>query len=82
MLAGACCVRMLEHVAAAIDARALAVPHRKDAVVLGAFVHVDLLCPPYRGRRKVFVHPRLKAHVAPFEMLFSAHGSLIDAAEG
>jgi hypothetical protein len=39
-------VRVLEHVAAAVHARAFAVPHGEHAVVLGAVEQVDLLRAP------------------------------------
>src|SRR5688572_15176888 len=38
MRSGACCVGMLEHVAAAIDPLSVTVPHRKDDIVLAAVI--------------------------------------------
>ena len=44
-------VAVLQGVAAAIDARALGVPHRKDAVILGAGEEIAVGCPTPRWRR-------------------------------
>src|ERR1700674_1515137 len=49
---------MLEHVAAAVHTRALAVPHGEHAVVLGAGIQVDLLAAPDRGRGEVLIQSR------------------------
>ncbi|MNK92308.1 hypothetical protein D3C87_1124280 [compost metagenome] len=43
---GAGGVGVAEHIAAAIDARTLAVPHAKHAIVGGAFEEIDLLRTP------------------------------------
>ncbi|KGW52136.1 hypothetical protein Y049_1810 [Burkholderia pseudomallei MSHR684] len=57
---GAGRVRVLEHVARAIDARALAVPHREHAVVFRAGIQVDLLGAPDGRRREVLVDAGLE----------------------
>ncbi len=44
-----CRIAVLEHVAGAVDPRALAVPHGEHAVVLGAGEQVGLLAAPHRG---------------------------------
>ena len=74
-------VRVLEDVAAAVDARALAVPHRKDAIDLRAFEHVQLLRAPHRGGRQVLVQPRLEAHVVALQVLARLPRGLVDGAE-
>ena len=56
-------VGMLEHVAAAIDARPLAVPHGEDAVAPRTGQQVQLLRAPDRGGRQVLVDARLEADV-------------------
>ena len=62
-------VGVLEHVAAAVDARALAVPHREHAVVLRAGEQVDLLRAPDGGGGEVLVDARLEPDVAALEVL-------------
>ena len=74
-------VRMLEHVAAAIDARALAVPHTEDAVVLRTRIEIDLLRPPQRGRREIFVDPRMEFDVMRVEELRRLPQSLVERPE-
>ena len=46
---------MLEHVAGAVDPRALAVPHAEHAVVSALAVQLGLLGAPERGRGEVLV---------------------------
>jgi hypothetical protein len=46
MLRRACVIGVLEDVAAAVDTRPLAVPHREDAVVLRLRVEIHLLRAP------------------------------------
>ena len=59
--AGEVCV--LEHVAAAIDTRPLAVPHREHAIDLGARMQVDLLRAPDRRGGEVLVQAGLELDV-------------------
>ena len=70
-----------EHVAAAVDAGALAVPDADHAIILGAGRKVELLRAPDRGRRKVFVHAGLKLDVVLVEMLAGGEQLLVVAAE-
>ena len=56
-------VRVLEDVAPAVDARALAVPHAEHAVVPGAGIEMDLLGAPQGGRGQVLVDARLEFDV-------------------
>jgi hypothetical protein len=81
VLGGAGGVGVLEHVAAAIDAGALAVPHGEHAVVLRAVEQVDLLRAPDGGRRQVLVHARLELDVVALEVLGRAPQRLVEAAE-
>ncbi len=64
---GAGVVGVAEDVAAAIDARALAVPHRKHAVELGLREQVQLLRAPHRRGGEVFVEAGLEADVVLLE---------------
>ena len=74
-------VRVLEDVAAAVDARPLAVPHREHAVVLRARVEVHLLRAPDRGRREVLVQPGLELDVRALEELLRLPQRLVERAE-
>ena len=74
-------VRVLEDVAAAVDARSLAVPHREHAVVFRVRVQVDLLRAPDRGGRKVFVDARLEFDVMLVEELPRLPQRLVESAD-
>ena len=74
-------VRVLEHVAAAVDAGTLAVPHREHAVDVRARVQVDLLRAPDRGRGEVLVQPGLELDVRAVEELLRLPQRLVEAAE-
>ncbi len=82
MLRRAGVVRVLEHVAAAVDARPLAVPHPEHAVVLGAGVEVHLLRAPQRGRREVLVQARLEPDVRAVEEGLRLPQRQIERAQG
>ena len=81
MFRGAGEIGVLEHVAAAVDAGALAVPHREHAIELGAGVQVDLLRAPDGGRREVLVEPRLELDVRARQEFFRAPQRLVESAE-
>src|SRR6185503_17977208 len=70
-----------EHVAAAVDAGALAVPDADHAIILGSGRKAELLRAPDRGRRKVFVHAGLKLDVVLVEVLAGGEQLLVVAAE-
>src|SRR5688572_29154335 len=72
---------MAENVAAAVDARALAVPHAEDAVVSALAAQLRLLRAPERGGRKVFIDPGLEADMRSIEKLLRALELLVEAAE-
>src|SRR5882672_10121532 len=74
-------IGMLEDVAAAVDARPLAVPHGEDAVVARLREEVELLAAPDRGGGKVLVDAGLEADVMALEMRARAPQALVEAAE-
>ena len=78
---GACEVAVLDDVTRAVNARSLGVPHGKDAVVIGADRHVQLLRAQYGGRREIFVDARLETDVVPFEKGLGLPKLLVDQAE-
>ncbi len=74
-------VAVAEHVAAAVDAGALAVPDADDAIIFGAGREIELLRAPDRGGREILVHAGLELDVVFFEMLARGEQLLIVAAE-
>ncbi|KAG0920615.1 hypothetical protein G6F32_015509 [Rhizopus arrhizus] len=78
---GAGGVGVLEHVAAAVHARALAVPHAEHAIARGAREQVQLLRAPHRRRGQVFVHAGLEHHVVRLQVLLGLPQRLIQAAQ-
>ena len=74
-------IAVAEHVAAAVDAGALAVPDADHAIMFGAGREVELLRAPDRGRREVFVHAGLEFDVVLFEVLSRGEKLLVVAAE-
>ena len=81
VLRGAGGVGVLEHVAAAVDARALAVPHAEDAVVVRAGNMLSCCVPQIDGRGEVFVDAGLELDVVRFEVRLRAPQRLVEAAE-
>ena len=74
-------VRVLEDVAAAVDAGPLAVPHREHAVVFRVRVQVHLLRAPDRGGGKVFVDAWLEFDVMRVEELLRPPERLVESAD-
>ena len=75
-------VGVLEHVGAAVDARALAVPDAEHAVVLlVGLVELELLRAPQRGGGELFVDARLEHHVVGRQVLARRPQRLVIAAE-
>jgi len=74
-------VAVLERIAGAIDARALAVPQSEHTVVKSARKQIDLLRAPDRRRREILVEPRLKADVRGIEERPCAPQLAIEPAE-
>src|SRR3954454_136595 len=74
-------VGMAEGIAAAVDARALAVPHAEHAVVSAFAAQLRLLRAPERGGREVFVDAGLETHMRGGEEFLRALELLVEAAE-
>src|SRR5947209_4634659 len=72
---------MAEHVAGAVDARPLAVPHAEHAVVFAFAAQLGLLRTPNRGRREVLVQAGLEENVVLIQRRLGAHELLVKAAE-
>ena len=72
---------MAEYVAAAVDARTLAVPEREDAVVLAFPAHLGLLRSPYGGRGEILVEARLKQYTGRVERVLGAQKRQVETAE-
>ena len=63
VLRGAGEIGVAEHVAGAVDARALAVPHAEHAIVLALAAQLGLLRAPQRGGGEVLVEAGLEEDV-------------------
>ncbi len=74
-------IGVAEDVAAAVDARPLAVPHAEHAVVFGAGKEADLLAAPDGGRRHVLVDAGLEGDVVVGEVLLGLPQAEIEVAE-
>ncbi len=61
-------IAVAEHVAAAVDAGALAVPDADHPVILRAGREIELLRAPDRGGGEVLVHAGLKLDIVLLEM--------------
>ena len=78
---GALEVAVLEHVAAAVHARALAVPHAHHAVVAVEGSEQRLLAAPHRGGGQLLVHARHPHHVVGVEQGPVALDGEVDGAQ-
>jgi hypothetical protein len=78
---GAGRVGMLEHVARAVDARSLAVPHAEHAFDLRTREQVGLLRAPHHRRAEVFVEARHELHARRFQVLACAPQFEVEATE-
>src|SRR5712691_11058128 len=74
-------VGVAEHVAGAIDARALAVPESEHAIELALAAQLRLLRAPQRGRGDVLVDAALEADVVFVERALRADELLVERAE-
>ncbi|MNI03962.1 hypothetical protein D3C73_568750 [compost metagenome] len=74
-------IGVLEHVAAAVHARALAVPHAEHALHVGAGEQVGLLGAPHHGRAQVFVEARGEFHLGRFQVLARTPQLQVEAAQ-
>jgi hypothetical protein len=75
-------VAVAEHVARAVDPRALAVPHGKDPVVGAVAEQAALLAAPDRGGREVLVDPRLEVDLVALEERPGPPQLLVQRAQG
>ena len=78
---GAGIVGVLQHVARAVDARALAVPHAEHAVVARAGIEVDLLGAPQGGGGEVLVDARLELDVVLLDEALGLPQRLVEPAQ-
>ena len=81
VLRGAGEIGVAEHVAGAVDARALAVPHAEHAVVFALAAQLGLLRAPDRGGGEVLVQAGLEQDVVLVERGFGPHELLVEPAE-
>jgi hypothetical protein len=75
-------IGVAEHVAATVDARSLAVPHREHAVVFAFAAHFGLLRAPDGGGGEILVEAGLELQVVGVEHLFGRVKGLVEAADG
>ena len=74
-------IAVAEDVAAAVDARALAVPDADHAIVPRAGRQIELLRAPDRGGREVLIHAGLELDVVLIEMFSRCEQLLVIAAQ-
>src|SRR5476651_2097226 len=74
-------IAVLQHVHRAIDAGALAVPDREDAIDLRAGEQVGLLAAPHRRRREILVEAGLEVDVVFLEVPLRAPQRVVVHAE-
>ena len=74
-------IGVAEHVAGAVDARPLAVPHGEHAIVLALAAQFGLLRAPDRGRGEILVDAALEADVVLVEERRRAQELAVEAAE-
>ena len=71
-------VAVAKDIARAVDAGPFRVPHRKDAVVIRADRHVQLLCTENGRCGEIFIYARLETDVMAFEKCFGLPELLVD----
>ena len=81
VLRGAGEIGVAEHVAAAVDARPLAVPHAEYAIELAFAAQLGLLSAPERGGGEVLVQSGLEQHVRALEPALGAHELQVEPAQ-
>ena len=74
-------IGVAEDVAAAVDARSLAVPEPEHAVEPALAAHLRLLRAPDRGRRELLVEARLEMDVVGLEQVLQPRELQIEAAD-
>ena len=82
VLGGAGEIGVAEHIARAIDARTLAVPHAENAIELALAAQFGLLATPERGGGEFLVDAGLELDVGGRDLLRGAHELLVEAAQG
>ncbi len=80
VLGGAGEIGVAEHVAGAVDARALAVPHAEHAIELALAAQFGLLRAPQRGGGQLLIDAGLELDVGGGELAAGAHHLLVEAA--
>ena len=75
-------VGMFEHIAAAIDSGAFAVPETKHAIGIGTGKQANLLGSPNGVGRQLFIDARSKNNLLAVQMLAGFPECLIERAEG
>ncbi len=81
MWRGAVGIAVLQCVAGAVDAGALAVPEPEHAIDLAVGLGLDLLRAEHRGRGEIFVHGRQEFYCVALQPFRDAPEFEIDAAE-
>ena len=74
-------IGVAQHVAGAIDARPLAVPHAEHAIELALAAQLRLLRAPERGGGKILVQARLEADVVRLEHALGALELIVEPAQ-
>ena len=78
VLRGAGQIGVAEHVAGAVDARALAVPHAEDAIELALAPQLGLLSAPQSGGSEFLVQAGLELDVGGGELAGGANELLVE----
>ncbi len=81
VLRGAGEIGVAEHVAGAVDAGTLAVPHAENAVVFALAAQLGLLRAPYRRGGEILIDAALEPDIAFFEERPGAQELAVEAAE-
>ena len=79
MFRGARRIGMAQHIAAPVDAGALAVPDAEHAVIGTLAPHLGLLGSPYRGGGQVLIEAGMELDVLRRKLRFGALEGLVDA---
>ena len=82
VLGGTGVIGVFEHVAAAVDAGTLAVPHAEHAVVFRVFEQIRLLRAPDGRGGQVFVQARVEFDVVFIEVFLGLDGRHVDRRHG
>ena len=72
---------MLDHIHAAIDTRAFAIPHAEHTIVPGAGKQIGLLAAPHGGGSEVLIYPGLEMDIVFVQPGFGLPHRLVYAAD-